>query len=112
MVESVPTEVHVIYETIAEAIGYLYLNKVVQVYLGETGGSTHYADFDIDQKIFMQGKVLWAKGNVIALECEVNTTSKTHKTTVLVNAWSVTSVMEKSENNSIDISMVMKGLRR
>ena len=110
MAEPDSIDVHLKYETIAEAIGHLYLGKVIQVYLGEAGGSTHYADFDIEQKIFMEGKVLWAKGNVFALECQVETPSKNYTTTVLVNAWSVTSVMEKQ--GKINISMVMKGLRR
>lgn len=111
-VDESASSVHIVYETIAEAIGHLYKDKVIQIYLGESGGSTHYSDFDIEQKIYMEGKVLWTRGNVIALESIIETQDgKTYPKTVLVNAWAVTSVMEK-EKDGVEISMVMKGMRR
>jgi len=102
---------HTGFETIVEAVGELYTGKVVQVYFGETGGSTHYSDYDIEQKIYAEGEVLWAKGNVMCLRCKVETPSSTHYENLLINGWAITSVMEKSKSN-VSITHVMQQLRR
>lgn len=96
------------FETIAEAIGHFYTGEVVQIYLGETGGTTNYSDFDLEQKIYIEGKVNWAKGMVISLTVDVSTQNKPIFKTVLINAWSITAVMLKG-SEGIQISHIMRG---
>lgn len=104
--------VHVVYETIAEAVGALYLGKVIQVYFGENGGTTNYADYDVEQKIYVEGKVLWSKGNVIMLECIVQTPAGgQYPKKLLINTFAVSSIMEKGTEN-ITIAHLMQGTRR
>jgi hypothetical protein len=99
------------FETIAEAIGHYYTGKVVQLYFGESGGTTNYADYDIEQKIFIEGLVLWAKGMVIMLEVNVVTPSRSIKKEILVNGWSITAVMPKG-SDTIQISHIIQGTKR
>jgi len=99
------------YETIADAIADLYIGEVLQIYLGESGGTTNYADYDVDQKIFIEGRVLWAKGLVIAVECGVVTPNKIYKKVILINAWGITAVMPKGDDG-IQISHIIQGTKR
>jgi hypothetical protein len=62
---------------------------MIQVYWGESGGTTNYSEFDISNNLFVEGKVLWGRGNVFALECEVETPEKIFKTVVIFNDWQV-----------------------
>lgn len=89
-------------DTMGEIIAEKYAGEVVQVYFGETGGRYHYSDFDVDQKIYVEGKVLWARGMVLALECQVNTPTKNFTKEIIINCWNVSSVMKK--DNEIQIT--------
>lgn len=85
--------------TLAEAIGHIYKDKVIQVYWGESGGTTNYADFDINSNMYLEGKVLWGRGDVFALECIYTTTEKTYTKQLIFNAWSVNFIAEKTPDN-------------
>lgn len=92
--------------SMGDIIGEMYAGEIIQVYFGETGGRSHYSDFDIDQKIYLEGKVLWAKGMVLALECEVKTPSSSYIKEVLINCWNIYSVMKKT--NDIQITYLFQ----
>lgn len=99
------------FETIAEAIGHFYTGEVVQLYFGESGGTTNYADYDIEQKIYIEGRVVWSKGMVIMLEVDVVTPTTSIKKEVLVNGWGITAVMPKGKGN-VQISHIIQGTKR
>ena len=96
------------HETIAEAIGEFYSGEIVQVYFGETGRTRHYAEESIEQKIYIEGKVLWAQGNVFMLGCEITTPTGTYTKEVMINAWGVLCVMKKNQADNIDIPWVIQ----
>lgn len=96
------------FETIADAIGHFYTGEIVQIYLGETGGTTNYSDYDLEQKIYIEGKVEWSKGKVIYLTVDVSTPNKPIFKTVLINADVITAVMPKG-SEGIQISHIMRG---
>jgi len=83
--------------SIAEAVGHIYKGKVVQVYWSETGGSTSYADYSVHSHMFVEGTVLWGRGDVFALECEFERGGKKYKKQVLFNAWSATMIALKDD---------------
>lgn len=108
MSDPIPIE----FPTIAEAIGHLYTGQVIQVYLGESGGTTNYADYDVDQKIYVEGTVLWARGNVVMLRCIVRTNAgKDYPKDLLINTFTISSVMKKGDDG-ITISHIMRGTKR
>jgi hypothetical protein len=92
--------------SLAEAVGHFYKDKIIQVYWGESGGTTNYSDFDISNNLFIEGKVLWGKGNVFALECEVTTPGKIFKTVVMFNDWQVYMV---TPLDGVDLMKCFKG---
>ena len=100
------------FETIAEAIGQFYTGKTIQIYCGEDGGTTKYSDFNIEQKIYIEGKVKWASGMVICLECDVSTANQQIFKEVLINAWGITAVMPTGGPGTVQISHIMRGMRR
>jgi len=93
-------------ESIADVIGYLYKDKIIQVYWGETGGSTNYSDFEIPSNLYVEGKVLWGRGEVFALECEVHTAQKKFKTVMVFNAYNVYMI---TPLDGVDIMNCFKG---
>ena len=87
--------------TLAEAIGTIYKGKTIQVYWGESGGTTSYADYDVSQNMYLEGVVLWGRGDVFAVEVTHTTKSKIYKKQVLFNAWSVTLAAEKVDEMTV-----------
>ena len=92
--------------SLADAIGYFYKGKVIQVYWGENGGSTKYSDFDISNNLFIEGKVLWGRKNVFALEVQVHTPLKDFSTVVVFNDWEIKFV---SPLDGVNIMNLFKG---
>lgn len=84
--------------TLAEAIGHIYKGKIVQVYWGESGGTTKYSDYDVTQNMYIEGKVLWGQGHVFAIEIENTTNEKTYRKHVLFHEFNVTMVAEKTDD--------------
>lgn len=93
--------------TLAEAIGHIYQDKIIQVYFSESGGNTHYSDLDVNSNLYVEGKVLWGRGEVFALECEVKTPEKIYQKQIIFNAWGVTFISEKS---NVALMLVLKGM--
>jgi hypothetical protein len=93
--------------TLAEAVGHLYKGKIVQVYWGESGGIKKYADYDISQNKYIEGRVLWGRGDVFAVEVEFETNNKKYKKYVLFSAWAVTLVTEKTDD--LDVTSIFSG---
>lgn len=96
------------FDSIADVIDQAYKGEVVQIYCSDDGGITRYSDYNIDQKIFFEGRVLWGRGMVVALECEVEVGEKVYKKEILVNGWGITSVIKK-DDDGINISSLLKG---
>lgn len=86
------------FESIAEAIGQIYKGKVIEVYWGEDGGNVYYSDFDMSQNMYIEGRVLWGRGNVFALEVEYETNNNKYKKHVMCNAWRISFVAEKDDD--------------
>ena len=97
--------------SIAEAVGQIYKGKVVQVYWSEAGGTTNYADYLVHQNMFIEGVVLWGKGDVFAMECEYIYNNQKRKKQVLVNAWSATMIALKDDGPNIDVIFKGKGYK-
>jgi hypothetical protein len=95
-------------DSLADAIGYFYKGQVIQVYWGENGGTTHYSDYDVSQNLYIEGKVLWGRKTVFALEVDVKTPSKEFKTVVVFNDWNIQFV---SPVDGVDIMTLFKGNR-
>ena len=94
------------FESVGDAIGRIYKDKVIQVYWGESGGTRSYADYETTQNMYVEGRVIWGSGNVFALECEVETPNKVYMKQCLFNAWGVTFISEK---DNVDILSILKG---
>ncbi len=94
-------------ETLAEAIGSAYKDKVIQVYWGESGGSTKYADYSVSQNMYAEGRVLWGRGHVFALEVEFITNAKTYKKHVMFNDYNITLASEDSDN--LNVTAIFRG---
>lgn len=92
--------------TLAEIVGVLYKDTSVQVYWGEAGGTTKYSDFDVSNNLFIEGKVLWGKGHVFAIECEIQTPSKMFKKVIILNDYCVYMV---TPLDGIDLMTLFKG---
>lgn len=82
--------------SLAQVIAEKYLGKNVQIYFGETSGYTHYSDFDIEQKTYIEGKVISAKGTVLVLECNIDTPAGDYVREVIISCWNITAIMEKA----------------
>jgi hypothetical protein len=93
--------------SLAEAVGHIYKDKIVQVYWGESGGSTKYADYNVSQNMYIEGKVLWGQGRVFAIEVEFVTNAKTYKKQVLLNEINVTLVAEKTDE--LNLTAIFQG---
>jgi hypothetical protein len=93
-------------DSLAEAIGHFYKGKMIQVYWSDNGGSTHYSDYDVSNNVYIEGKVLWGRGEVFALECEVDTPAKKFKTVVIFNSYNVYFV---TPLDGVDVMTLFKG---
>lgn len=93
--------------SLAEAIGHIYKGKIVQIYWGESGGSTKYADYNVSQNMYIEGKVLWGQGKVFAIEVEFATNTKTYKKQILLNEINVTLVAEKTDE--LNLTAIFQG---
>ena len=108
MIDLKEYEEHEHINTLAEAIGHLYKGKTVQVYWGESGGQKNYADYNVNQNKYIEGVVLWGRGEVFAVEVEFETKEMIkYKKHVLFSCWAVTLVTEKTEG--LDITSIFKG---
>lgn len=107
MVKHIETEEEV--ETIAEAIDYYYRGEVVQIFCGDAGGAQNYSDFDIEEKLYIEGKVLWGKHMLLALECEFELDGKKYKKNIFVNGWNIHSAIKSEDNKKIKINSLFKG---
>jgi hypothetical protein len=93
-------------DSLAEAVGHFYKGKMIQVYWSDSGGSTNYSDFEISSQLYIEGRVLWGRGEVFALECEVTTALKKFKTVVLFNSYNVYMI---TPLDGVDITHCFKG---
>lgn len=92
--------------TFAEAIGTIYKGKMIEMYWGESGGNLYYSDYDVSQNMYVEGRVLWGKGTVIALEVDHITAEHSYKKQILCNAWGITFVSEKGD---LKVTNIFKG---
>jgi len=83
-----------------------HCNKLPVLYFPPAAAKSNKVSLDISNNLFIEGKVLWGRGDVFALECEVETPAKTFKTVVLFNAWSVYMI---SPLDGVDIMNLFKG---
>ena len=93
--------------TLAEAIGHIYKNKIIQIYWGESGGSTKYSDYDVTQNMYIEGKVLWGQGHVFAVEIENVTNQKVYRKQILLNDYTITMAAEKTDD--LNLTAVFQG---
>jgi hypothetical protein len=94
--------------TLAEALGHYYKGQKVQVYWSDAGGSTNYSDYQISNLLYAEGTVLWGRGSVFALECEVETSTKKFKTIAIFNEYNV---YVASPIDGVDIMHLFKGFK-
>jgi hypothetical protein len=93
--------------TLAEAIGHIYKDKIVQIYWGESGGTTKYSDYDVTQNMYIEGKVIWGQGHVFAIEIELTTNEKTYRKQILLSDYEITMAAEKTDD--LNLTAVFKG---
>lgn len=99
-------------KTLAESINELYLGRTIQIYCGDTNSVMRYSEEDKEKKVFFEGKVLWGRGNVLAIECSFSVKDEVHgivkdvKRDILINDWSITCTMLK-EDDVLDLSYVI-----
>jgi hypothetical protein len=96
--------------TYAESIFALYEGKTIEVYLSEKSGSIMYSDFDVEQKVYVTGKVVGVLGNLLLLECRIDTPAQNFVKEISINGWAITGVMEKGGN--IHISHIFQEMKR
>lgn len=94
-----------------ESIAELFDGKVVEIYLGEKSGSTYYSDYDVEQKVYVTGKVIGGKGQLLMIECEIVTPAQTYVIPMAINAWAITGVIEYRPRQP-HISHIFQEMRR
>ncbi|KKN74494.1 hypothetical protein LCGC14_0390110 [marine sediment metagenome] len=78
----------------------MYKDKLVEINTGEVATSLQFADHTVGQKHVIRGHLREVIGDGIVIECNVGS----HKQQVLINAWSVVSIMElQGKGNISDI---------
>jgi hypothetical protein len=95
----------------AESIYHLYKGKTIEVYLGEKSGSLQYADFDVEQKVYVTGEPVGAHGQLLLMKCVVATSARTFVVDVSINAWSIVGVMQR-QDDGLHISHIFQEMRR
>ena len=98
-------------ETFAESLYALYKGKTVELYVGEKSGSIQYADFDVEQKVYITGEPIGAHGQLLMMRCTIVTPAKTFVIDVGINGWGITGVMER-QNDGMHISHIFQEMRR
>ncbi len=81
----------------AKAAFELYGDKLVEVNTGESATSLQYADHEVGQKHVIRGYLRRVIGDGLVLECNVNS----NKQDILINVWSIISIMELRGNGNI-----------
>jgi len=94
-----------------ESIAELFAGKEVEIYLGEKSGSVYYSDFDVEQKVYVTGKVLGGKGQLLLILCDIITPAKTYQIPMAINAWAITGVIERKQGQP-HISHIFQEIRR
>lgn len=74
----------------AVAVLELYQGKLIEINTGEIQTTLLFDDRQLDQKSLVRGILKDALGDALILECSVNG----HRQTVLINCWSISSIME------------------
>jgi hypothetical protein len=97
--------------TFAESIYELYKGRTIEVYVGEKSGSIQYADFDVEQKVYVTGVPVGAHGQLLLMKCTIVTPAQTFVVDVSINAWGITGVMEQ-QDDGIHISHIFQEMRR
>jgi hypothetical protein len=95
-----------------ESLAELFAGKTVEIYLGEKSGSTYYSDYDVEQKVYVTGKILGGKGQLLLIECEVVTPAATFHIPMALNGWAITGVVEHVPGRKIHISHLFQEIRR
>ena len=96
--------------TYAEAIASLLMDENVEVYTGESVGSTHYSDYDVEQKAVVKGTIRGAKGQVLIVEVRVDTPMESRTTTAYVNGWYIKGINKTADG--VPIAMVFDNNER
>lgn len=99
-------------KTLSESIiEYFGIGAEVDIYFSESAGSTFYAENDIEDKIFVSGRIMGAIGKGLIVETVVSTPVNNFVKTVMLNDWAITGVMKK-ENDGIRITKVFQEARK
>lgn len=75
----------------------LYKDKLIEINTGETATSVQYSDYEKSQKHLIRGYLKDVIGDGLVIECQINKFKKI----VLVNVWSIISIMEFTDNGHL-----------
>jgi hypothetical protein len=87
--------------TYAEVLAEELTGENVQLYTGESTGTINYADYDVEQKAIIKGKVVGAKGQMLILDCVVRTGMQNFETRVYINGWYIKGASRLDDGVSI-----------
>ena len=85
----------------AEVLAEELTGENVQLYTGESTGTTNYADYDVEQKAIIKGKIVGAKGQMLILDCVIITAMRTFNTRVYINGWYIKGASRLTDGVSI-----------
>ena len=90
------------------------IGQNVEIYCGSSRRSVKYADFDIDEKSVVRGKLTRIIGDCIVVECRFKNgeTLQHHTNDIFINAWSICAVCVPDESLSMVDMFVDEGKKQ
>jgi hypothetical protein len=99
--------------TYAEELARRYKGHDVQIYFNESSGTSHYADDDKEQKLYMTGKIQAAFGDLLVVHATSKGADGVVVREVSLFGWSITGVMPvHGDGDRVHISRFFKPTRR
>lgn len=87
--------------THAKAIIQHFANKHCDIYVSEHTGKVLYSDHELEQLSLIRGTVIEAVGPMLVVMCNITTAGSGDSVKVLINGWSIVSIMEHKDNISL-----------
>lgn len=80
-----------------------YIGKDVEIYVGDQYDSVSYADLEESRKSIIIGKIIFNDARWIEVEVDVMVDGRLKKTTLLVNKYSIVSILPSNPSSGISM---------
>lgn len=93
-----------------ECLAEYFKGEEVELYFGESSGTTYYADYDVDQKVCLTGKIIGAVGEMVIVEAKVKDDFPTRE--VAIHAWAIVGCSKTDKGKKIKLSHIFREMKR